>query len=103
MQTPAAGSGIPRSRSARSVATVRAPPAESPAMMMWPRRGAAIEQPAVRRHRVLERGRKWMLGREPVVGEQHGSAGGHRDGGGQMAVRFLRGGHVTAPGEGERE
>src|SRR2546422_4649777 len=31
MQTPAAGSGTPSSRSATSVATVRPPPAESPA------------------------------------------------------------------------
>jgi len=50
------------------------------------RREAAGQQPFVRRDGIVQRGRKGILGRQPVVEQERAGAGRPRDRGGEMTV-----------------
>ena len=103
MHTPAAGRGRWASRSASSVATVRPPPAESPATAMCSAANALVEKPAIGGHGVLDRRRKGMLGRQAVVEQERVGARRARDGGREMAMGARRPDHVAAAVEVEHD
>src|SRR3954452_18829250 len=96
---PPAGRVILRSRSASSVASVRLPPAESPATSVA-RAGARPAGPVSTLHpwgptqssrpggtdATLEAGGDRVPGRQPIVGQQHGAPRRLREVGGKRQV-----------------
>ena len=91
-----AAAGRPASAACSASVSARWPPAESPATTIRSRRVALVEQVAVGRERVLDRGGERRDGRQAVVERERRQAGDVRDARDEVAVRARRAEHVAA-------